>query len=63
MRALYRTVSALLAIVSGLVFAMLITTLLDDRDIQVVGFTAFALGGVLAAVVSVVLWSRTIDRR
>lgn len=48
---------------SGLVFAMLITTLLGDREIKVVGFALFALGGVLAGVVSVVLWSRTIERR
>jgi hypothetical protein len=62
MKALYRTVSALLAIVAGLVFAMVITTLLDGRDIKVVGFVAVAVGAVLAAVLSLILWSKTLDR-
>lgn len=62
MKALYRTVSALLAIVAGLVFAMVITTLLDGRDIKVVGFVAVAVGAVLAAVLSLILWSKTLNR-
>jgi hypothetical protein len=63
MKALYRTVSALLAIVAGLVLALLIVALTDDREIKVVGFTAFAVGAVVALVTSVILWSKTVDRR
>jgi uncharacterized membrane protein YccC len=54
--------SGVLAIVAGLVFAMVITTLLDGRDIKVVGFVAVAVGAVLAAVLSLILWSKTLNR-
>ncbi|MEO6496159.1 MAG: hypothetical protein ABIO51_01620 [Solirubrobacteraceae bacterium] len=63
MRALYRTVSALLAIVAGLVLAMLLTAVIEDREIRVVWFVVFAIGALTAAGTSVVLWGKTVRRQ
>lgn len=62
MKALYRTISALLAILSGLVLAALITAVIDDREIKALGFTAFAVGALIAAVTALVLWSRSLRK-
>ncbi len=63
MKALYRTVSALLAIVAGLVLAMLLTAVIEDREIRVVWFVVFAVGALVAAGTSVVLWGKTVRRQ
>jgi hypothetical protein len=63
MRALYRTVSALLAIVAGLVLAMLLTAVIEGREIRIVWFVVFAVGALVAAGTSVVLWGKTVRRR
>jgi hypothetical protein len=63
MKAIYRTVSALLAILSGLVIAGLVTVLIDDREIRVVWFIVFAAGAILAAAAAILLWARAGDRR
>lgn len=63
MKAIYRTVSALLAILSGFVIAGLVTVILDDREIRVVWFVVFAAGALLAAAAAVVLWSRSFSRK
>ena len=63
MKALYRTVSALLAIVAGLVLAMLLTAVIEDREIRVVWFVVFAVGALAAAGTSVVLWGKAVRRQ
>jgi hypothetical protein len=63
MKAVYRTVSALLAIVAGLVIAGLVTAVVDDRDIHVVWFVVFAVGALIAAGASVVLWAKALTRK
>jgi hypothetical protein len=63
MKAVYRTVSGLLAIVAGLVLAGLVTALLDGRDIRVVWFVVFAVGALAAAGAAVVLWAKALTRK
>jgi len=63
MKALYRTVSALLAILSGFVIAGLVVLLTDGREFKVVWFAIFAAGAVVAAGAALVLWARANERR
>ena len=58
MRAFYRIVAALLAVVSGFLIAWLITVVLDDRQINWGWWAAFAAGAVLLAGVALMLWSQ-----
>lgn len=62
MKAIYRTVSAILAILSGVVIAGLVTVLVDDREIRVVWFVVFAAGALVAAAAALLLWARAGDR-
>ena len=63
MKALYRTVSAVLAVVSGVVIAGLIVALTGNDDLNMGWFAVFALGALVAAGAAVVLWAKAIDRR
>ena len=63
MKAVYRTAAAVLAILSGLTIAALVTALGGEQQIHVVWFVVFAVAALLAAGAALVLWARTLDRR
>ena len=63
MKALYRTVSAVLAVASGVVIAGLIVALTGEGEVKLGWFVVFALGALVAAGAAVVLWAKAIDRR
>lgn len=42
--------------------AALITAVIDDREIRPLGFTAFAVGALIAAVTALVLWNKSLRR-
>jgi len=63
-KVIYRTAAALLTLLSAAMTAILVAALFDDSsDIDVLGFTLFALGAAVALVVAIALWSRTLDRK
>ena len=41
---------------------MLITAVVDDREIKALGFTAFAVGALIAAVTAIVLWGKSLRK-
>lgn len=63
MKAVYRTVSAVLAIAAGLVLAALITAVVQGRDVEPIGVVLYGIAALIAAGVAVVLWAKAIDRR
>ncbi|MFL5846671.1 MAG: hypothetical protein ACJ762_18465 [Solirubrobacteraceae bacterium] len=63
MKALYRTVSALLALVAGLLMALVVTAVTDGRDVEIVGYVLYVGGALIAAGTAAVLWSKTLKRR
>jgi hypothetical protein len=63
MKALYRTVSAVLAVASGVVIAGLIVALTGEDDLNMGWFAVFALGALVAAGAAMVLWAKAIGRR
>jgi len=58
-RLLLRLLSAVLTIVSAFLFVVVVRTATDGSTIKVVGFTAFAVGAVVALVAALTLWART----
>jgi drug/metabolite transporter (DMT)-like permease len=63
MKAVYRTVSALLAVVAGLVLALLVTAVADGRDISFAGYAVYILGTLIAGGTAIALWSKALKRR
>lgn len=55
-------VAAVLAVLAGLVLALLITALLDHRDVEPIGYAIYGAGALIAAGTAVVLWGKAIDR-